>query len=216
MKGKCFREPIFHKVVNGKVTQFRKIMKPQPYMFGENRVAYRWGNVKDGYSTNLPIPDCPQHCLLYRDSNFEKPLYPRYKPGETVYLKEPYIDTERDRVENMIRSYLGRKPQESRVRGATQMPERLAKHFIEIAGVKAERLQDISDEDCLKEGIKAEGYYMDIDYYNPIPVIIKGMEFLEPFDTPREAYAAFIDAIHGKGTWESNPWTWVYNFKLTR
>lgn len=30
--------------------------------------------------------------------------------------------------------------------------------------------------------------------------------------TAKEAYAALIDAISGKGTWESNPWTFVYNF----
>lgn len=33
--------------------------------------------------------------------------------------------------------------------------------------------------------------------------------------TPQEAYAALIDRINGKGTWESNPFVWVYDYELT-
>lgn len=34
------------------------------------------------------------------------------------------------------------------------------------------------------------------------------------FDTPREAFAALIDKVSGKGTWESNPYVFVYEFEL--
>ena len=34
------------------------------------------------------------------------------------------------------------------------------------------------------------------------------------FVTPREAYAALIDRLNGKGTWASNPIVWVYDFEL--
>lgn len=33
---------------------------------------------------------------------------------------------------------------------------------------------------------------------------------------PREAYAALIDRISGKGTWESNPYVFVYDFELVK
>ena len=36
------------------------------------------------------------------------------------------------------------------------------------------------------------------------------------FDTPREAFAALIDKVSGKGTWESNPYVWVYEFELMK
>lgn len=35
-------------------------------------------------------------------------------------------------------------------------------------------------------------------------------------DTPREAFAALIDKVSGKGTWESNPYVWAYEFELMK
>lgn len=84
-------------------------------------------------------------------------------------------------------------------------------HHIRITNLKVERLQDISDEDCLKEGIykgqcgSADTHFMDVYYY-------KGD--IQPYCTPREAFAALIDKVSGKGTWESNPYVFVYEFEL--
>ncbi len=36
------------------------------------------------------------------------------------------------------------------------------------------------------------------------------------YTTAREAYAALIDKVSGKETWESNPWVWVYEFELVK
>lgn len=87
----------------------------------------------------------------------------------------------------------------------------LIPHHIRITNIKIERLQDISDEDCLKEGIykgqcgSADTHFMDAYYY-------KGD--IQPYCTPREAFAALIDKVSGKGTWESNPYVFVYEFEL--
>lgn len=85
----------------------------------------------------------------------------------------------------------------------------LMPHRIRITNVRVERLQDISDEDCLREGIEEHlkgvqyGFTSNIGYVGQYP-----------FTTPREAFALLIDKISGKGTWESNPWVFVYEFKL--
>lgn len=87
----------------------------------------------------------------------------------------------------------------------------LIPHHIRITNIKIERLQDISDEDCLKEGIykeqcgSADTHFMDAYYY-------KGD--IQPYCTPREAFAALIDKVSGKGTWESNPYVFAYEFEL--
>lgn len=79
---------------------------------------------------------------------------------------------------------------------------------IRITNVRVERLQDISDEDCEKEGLRVfkDGFacFDDKKYIAKSNI----------FSTPREAYAALIDRISGKGTWASNPWVFVYDFEL--
>ena len=96
----------------------------------------------------------------------------------------------------------------------------LMPHHIEILGIKVERLQDISDEDCLREGIYK---------HNPMPEAL-GMDrykFIgyaydatndkfhkrKWFSTPREAFAALIDKVSGRGTWDSNPLVFAYGYK---
>lgn len=82
-------------------------------------------------------------------------------------------------------------------------------HAIRITNIRIERLQDISEEDCLKEGI-LRGYDVGSDsttyWYHGLAN--------SSFRTPQEAYASLIDRISGKGTWESNPYVFVYDFDL--
>lgn len=88
----------------------------------------------------------------------------------------------------------------------------LMPHQIRFNNHKVEQLQDISDEDCIKEGIefshKAQRFYVN---YNPTT----GSRIWLG-DTPREAYAALIDLIAGKGTWGNNPYVFSYDFELVK
>lgn len=84
-------------------------------------------------------------------------------------------------------------------------------HHIRITDIKVERLKDISDTDCLREGIvkgqcgSKETHFMDA-YYLPVPY--------QPYCTPQECFSILIYKISGRGTWESNPYVWVYEFEL--
>lgn len=96
----------------------------------------------------------------------------------------------------------------------------LMPHHIRITNVRVERLQDISDEDCIKEGVRE--VYVNNNWGNSA----SHWEFQVPYEdkfgctkllrgaTPQEAYAALIDKISGKGIWESNPYVFVYDFEL--
>lgn len=84
------------------------------------------------------------------------------------------------------------------------MPRRLK--FIDI---NAEHLQDISDADCLCEGIKQD---LDGKYFFA-EQLTRGL-LVHKFGTPREAFAALIDKVGGKGTWERNQWLFAYYFQL--
>lgn len=86
-------------------------------------------------------------------------------------------------------------------------------HQIRITDVRVERLQDISDEDCLKEGISP--MIVGCEYYVFTLIDKEKGRFLD-YKTPREAYADLIDKVSGKGTWESNPYVFVYDFELIK
>lgn len=86
----------------------------------------------------------------------------------------------------------------------------LMPHHIRITDIHIERLQDISDDDCLREGIR---YIQEIDcYYFERADRDEGFYF----NTPREAFAALIDKVSGCGTWDRNPYVVVYEFELVK
>lgn len=85
----------------------------------------------------------------------------------------------------------------------------LMPHHIRITKVKAERLQDISEEDCLKEGIMYYGLEYD-DYGDPQYGYKNSQMFINPID----AFRSLIDKVSGKGTWNIDPYVWVYEFEL--
>jgi hypothetical protein len=88
----------------------------------------------------------------------------------------------------------------------------LMPHHIRITNVRVERLQDISDSDIKAEGIDYVNGYSESYFFGFGVKTDKG--WIKLGNTPREAYAALIDRISGKGTWESNPYVFVYDFEL--
>ena len=209
MTGICFIEPLFNKVAAGQKTQTRRIINPQPDSRG-----FR--------TTNIMFEDW-----------HGREIRPKYKVGETVYLKEPYAETCDEYGTPIIAYKFGGKPRLKlpdslgcemdtdwcidnypacgKWKNKLFMPESAARHFVKITTVKAERLQDISEEDCFKEGIEKVIWRGEIikkseHYFNGY----------ESYNTPIEAYAELIDRINGNGIWERNPWVWAYDFKLVK
>lgn len=89
----------------------------------------------------------------------------------------------------------------------------LMPYQIRITGIKCERLQDISDKECLREGIRQ--FTPNFPKNFPIhPTHFVVGDILK--DTPREAFASLIDKISGRGTWASNPWVVCYEFELVK
>lgn len=91
---------------------------------------------------------------------------------------------------------------------------KLMPYRIRITGVRCERLQDISDEECMREGI-LESWYESTDTTTYGYADEKKGTAVE-FDTPREAFAALIDKVSGRGTWGCNPWVVAYEFELVK
>lgn len=157
---------------------------------------------------------------LYDDST-KRPeiIVPRYKIGEVVAIKQSYGDVYdelfgdianiSDRTIELHCKYILMETQKSEIQGWTNKmfirPE-LMLHHICITDIRLQRLQDISDEDCLKEGVE-----LVRDRYAFFDTVRDAMTAC---NTPREAFAILIDRISGRGTWRRNPFVFAYSFKL--
>lgn len=149
----------------------------------------------------------------------EKDFYereaPRYKDGEIVAVAQNYSSFY-NILDNTRQIPEGAGWNNKMFVRADLMP-----HQIRITGIKCERLQDISDADCLKEGIFVNEYFGNGKkcHHYGFDGFFNGTEgwFARGwFDTPREAFAALIDKVSGKGTWKSNPWVVAYEFELVK
>lgn len=142
-------------------------------------------------------------------------ILPKYKLGEVVAIAQSYRDS------GYSPDSLDRHPKDLSVRGLMKdsagwnnkmfVKSYACRHHIKIVNVKIERLQDISDEDCLKEGgIHAYTDNNGIKIYHT-PHTKRG--YLST-DVAQQAFSFLIDKVSGKGTWESNPFVFAYEFVL--
>lgn len=148
---------------------------------------------------------------------------PQYKVGEVVAIAQSYKDAGYSPDKVFYRSFpsldMYGKELASEQKGWTNkmfVAASLMPHHIRITDVKLERLQDISDEGCIKEGIYPYYYGNEKEKiecgFFPDGFSFDGIDCHYP--TPREAYASLIDKVSGKGVWDKNPFVFVYEFEL--
>ena len=144
---------------------------------------------------------------------------PRYERGEEVAVAQCYKDIDyrgivayedaSDIQPGMVRLI----PAQKSAGWTNKMFVRadLMEETIRITDIQLQRLNNITDEDCLKEGVEKW-----IDCYIVSGIMENQGKNNVCFDTPREAFAALIDRISGKGTWQRNPWVYAYEFELLK
>lgn len=203
-------------VLEGRKTMTRRIIKCPRTFRGEWVAGF---NIHRRHS-DKKIVDWP--CMYDADEReFDMgEILPKYELGEVVAIAQSYMDVDRFHRKGKNAAYLeyldSILPELKLHPGWTNkmfVKADLMPRHIEFTDRKVERLQDISDEDCLKEGI-----YEDSGDDEFPPSIFYEFEGNKDngFDTPREAFAALIDKVSGKGTWESNPYVWAYEFELMK
>lgn len=211
-------------VIEGRKTQTRRIVTHPKTFHGKDVCGfYVCKRASDGVVTDV--------CMYDENESFidEGQILPKYEIGEIVDVAQSYKDL------GYSETALDRSPKDWRiVRGAlgkskgwnnkmfVRVDACIEKgHQIRVTKVRIERLQDISDDDCLSEGIvvnepKIKG---GVKSYYPCEYLKSCADKVgwgRVFDTPRKAYAELIDKVSGKGTWESNPYVFVYDFELIK
>lgn len=201
-------------VLEGKKTQTRRVIIDkildkiklfQDEYFSASLEFLKGKYLIEAYMVNYPeklpynVGEIVAVAQSYKNAGYK--CFPYHDTDEYFYLKRDGVVMEGISV-----------PPKSCTNKMFVKPE-LMPHQIRITAVRVERLQDISDEDCLKEGISP--MIVGCEYYVFTLIDTEKGRFLD-YKTPREAYAALIDKVSGKGTWDKNPYVFVYDFELIK
>lgn len=209
-----FSAPMVRAILEGRKTQTRRIIKPQPEPMGHGDFGLhpKFGGgrkplttpygipgdrlwVKETY---LPVLDCPELPCQCEDE------------GPVIHRLVLYRATDEHRLENWRYSddeddaLPAWKP-------SIHMKREYSRITLEVAGVRAERLWDISNKDAWAEGCREFPDHPGKDYSSYWALDPDGGAPLA--DTPRDEFAGLWRSIHGDGSWQENPWVWVIELK---
>ena len=198
-------------VLEGRKTMTRRIVTYP--------LKFRGVNVAGYFVCKRPSGEVTEICMYDEDERMIDggQILPKYKVGEVVAIAQSYKDLGYDP------DSLDRDPKDLGIRGFMKhsagwnnkmfVSAAACKKHIRITGVKCERLQDISESDCLKEGIikyTKDGTVFKYDLSDRFEMF----SWQDMKRSPREAFSALIDKVSGKGMFASNPYVFVYEFKL--
>ena len=138
-----------------------------------------------------------------------KVAVPPYKVGEVAAVAQPYSS-----FRPLISHNDDYSPSHPGWNNKLFVRADLMPHQVLFTSMDIEPLQNISDDNCLKEGIMIDNGRKVVDD-NIYVFDVYGKHIKRwYFPTPKEAFAALINKVSSKGTWESNPYVFAYTFKL--
>ncbi len=151
---------------------------------------------------------------------------PYGQPGDRLWVREtwghdgPDLETVRRRLEDAIpfdNTYgpfyraTEAAPDTIRWRPSIHMPKWAARIWLEVTGVRVERLQDISEDDAIAEGVRRHQSWGGAISYRVDGLDLKGYQTFKASD----AFCALWDSLNAKRGygWKVNPWVWVIKFR---
>jgi len=182
-----FSGPMVRAILDGRKTQTRRVMKFQPPK--SVHIVY---NYRDVY---IAQQDGPNKSFTHSWN------CPYGKPGDKLYVREtwaeksgklaPYRSNVQYRADDQDLVW------QKKWSASIHMPKWAARIWLDIIGVRIERVQDISDDNIWAEGIRTE------------------RKTPEPKMARHNGFTILWDSINAKRgySWESNPWVWVIEFK---
>lgn len=201
-------------VLEGRKTQTRRLIKCRKTFKGEWVAGFNI-HIRPSDKKVVGLP-----CMYDADeSEFDGgEILPKYNVGEVVAVAQSYRDC------GGVNEYgvpmweiISQRVGGTNAGWDNKMFVRadLMPHQIRITSVGIERLQDISDEDCLKEGIIKKWHTPACKNYYYVPgVEVKSVK--DVHDTPQEAFAHLINKVSRKDVWKENPYVFVYDFELVK
>jgi hypothetical protein len=187
-------------IIDGTKTMFRMEMKPQPSMRTTKAFSNDWkpldfsGNeIKSPYQIGQRISVreswniSPLDQLTSEEINTCIPYYGNPKHYAVVYKASSLTDHHPNHPEWGKKKWLS----------PATIPKESVRFYLEVIEIKVERLNEISEEDAIKEGC-----------------IGHSLVGLEPY-SPSQEFKDNYESLHGKGSFD-NRWVWVFTVKLIK
>lgn len=206
-----FSAPMVRAILEGRKTQTRRIMKPQPqFLTGRGKRVYAncdfkksWEDIS-GTGEGSGLSDCPFGDVSDR-------LWVRETFAEIGCIGWPI-----DKFEYAYRSDFAHNNGKwegyadmcfEKWKPSIFMPRKASRITLEIADIRCERLNDISESEAIAEGIEPIIGQDGETYYGNY-----GKEDIGHLLTPVESYRSLWQSINGPESWENNPYVWVISF----
>jgi len=170
-------------LLEGRKMQTRRIIKPQPDIADpelEKVLPAAW---EDGF---IDV-ECPYGII-----------------GDRLWVRETFCEF----LDDYIYKADEKLPPYHKWKPSIHMPRTACRIALEITGVRIERLQDISEDDALAEGIFKSTYD---NYFHSTLHPVKGT--YQCWVSARQAFEMLWKSINGVNSWEENPWVWVIEFR---
>lgn len=140
---------------------------------------------------------------------------PYGQPGDRLWVRETWAKTD-GRHEIVPIAYRATNDSmallNDKWKPSIHMPRWASRITLEITGIRVERLQEISYDDAIAEGIERIGGEFSC---SPWKNYRKGQpgEMDCHCSYPPRSYQTLWESINGPGSWGANPWVWVIEFK---
>ncbi len=193
-------------ILAGRKCMHRMVIKPQPIIDEDSGYIFS-GNRKKLYKNDIHHPPWQE--------GFMDDFYP-FLAGDTLWVKETWMKSPHSHLLNMP-AYNYRASESKQFleewpkcwRPSSIMPIEAARIFLKVKEVKIARLQDISEEDAVKEGVEMTCNSKRLKQWR-----IYTSTFGFQANTALWSYQSLWEKINGGESWENNPWVWVFTFDV--
>lgn len=204
-----FNGQMVRALLDGRKTQTRRSVKPQPEL--TERSGFSWNGALYGAGSDE----------RETNRNFAHAKCPYGRPGDRIWVRETFGDCG-ERLVYRADTDDGAKCKVKRWTPSIHMPRWASRILLEITDVRIERLNSISDADCIAEGIIPVPKDRDDDHQFWRDYHLSG-DGTFCVHSPRESFESLWKSVRGKsfeqeedtapGSWQANPWVWVIEFK---
>ncbi len=208
-----FSAPMVRALLDGRKTQTRRVLKkptwaqdagwPERIMDEcglDGRLS--WFDRNTGCLAELPIPQ-PGDRLYVREAWAPLSALTHNDPGPTALAANGFYRADESTIDGEI----------SRWRPSIHMPRWASRLTLHVTDVRVQRLQDISEEDAMAEGI--EPLKSGRGYYDPT-MSHGAVRAGHYFTYAKTAFETLWNSIHGPDAWDANPWVAAITFDVKR